>query len=143
ATGIFFFTWVVTGLSISLSLLVLIIGIPLTVLFLGSIRGLALLEGRLVEALLGERMPRRPRYTDHSRSWLQRIGDMFTDSRTWLTLLYFVLMLPLGVAYFSIAVTLLSLALGLVWSPVAALLRGEVPGIFVNDYNLFTGITAL
>ena len=68
ATGIFFFTWVVTGLSLSLGLLILIVGIPLTVLFFGSVRGLALLEGRLVEALLGERMPRRPRYTDRSRT---------------------------------------------------------------------------
>ena len=119
ATGIFFFTWVVTGLSLSLGLLILIIGIPLTVLFFGSVRGLALLEGRLVEALLGERMPRRPRYTDRSRTWLQRIGDMFTDGRTWLTLLYFVLMLPLGVIYFTLAVTLLSLSLSLIWAPVA------------------------
>ena len=59
----------VTGLSLSLGLLILIVGIPLTVLFFGSVRGLALLEGRLVEALLGERMPRRPRYTDRSRTW--------------------------------------------------------------------------
>jgi uncharacterized membrane protein len=136
ATGIFFFTWVVTGLSLSLGLLILIIGVPLTVLFFGSVRGLALLEGRLVEALLGERMPRRPQYTDRSRSWLQRIGDMFTDGRTWLTLLYFVLMLPLGIIYFTIAVTLLSLSLGLIWAPVAAIFSGDIPGIYINDVNV-------
>ncbi len=136
ATGIFFFTWVVTGLSLSLGLLILIIGIPLTVLFFGSVRGLALLEGRLVEALLGERMPRRPRYTDRSRTWLQRIGDMFTDGRTWLTLLYFVLMLPLGVIYFTIAVTLLSLSLGFIWAPVAALFSGDIPGVYVDGVNV-------
>ncbi|MBO0394907.1 sensor domain-containing protein [Stenotrophomonas maltophilia] len=136
ATGIFFFTWVVTGLSLSLGLLILIVGIPLTVLFFGSVRGLALLEGRLVEALLGERMPRRPRYTDRSRTWLQRIGDMFTDGRTWLTLLYFVLMLPLGVIYFTIAVTLLSLSLGFIWAPVAALFSGDIPGVYVDGVNV-------
>ena len=136
ATGIFFFTWVVTGLSLSLGLLILIIGIPLTVLFFGSVRGLALLEGRLVEALLGERMPRRPRYTDRSRTWLQRIGDMFTDGRTWLTLLYFVLMLPLGIIYFTIAVTLLSLSLGMIWAPVAAIFSGDIPGIYVDGVNV-------
>ena len=59
-TGIIYFTWVVTGASLSLSLLILIIGVPFAILFLLSVQGLALLEGRLVEALLGERMPRRP-----------------------------------------------------------------------------------
>ncbi|MBT2766427.1 sensor domain-containing protein [Stenotrophomonas sp. ISL-67] len=129
ATGTFFFTWVVTGLSLSVGLLVLIVGIPLTVLFFGSVRGLALLEGRLIEVLLGERMPRRPRYADRSRSWLQRIGDMFTDGRTWLTLLYFVLMLPLGILYFTVAVTLLSISLAFIWAPVAAM--------FVPSYGIY------
>jgi uncharacterized membrane protein len=138
ATGIFFFTWVFTGLSLSLGLLILIIGIPLTVLFFGSVRGLALLEGRLVEALLGERMPRRPRYADRSRSWLQRIGDMFTDGRTWLTLLYFVLMLPLGIVYFTIAVTLLSVSLGFIWAPVAALFSGTLPGIYIDGEQMLS-----
>ncbi|WP_312238455.1 sensor domain-containing protein [Stenotrophomonas sp.] len=136
ATGTFFFTWVVTGLSLSLGLMVLIIGIPIAVLFFGSVRGLSLLEGRLVEALLGERMPRRPTYSDRSRSWLQRIGDMFTDGRTWLTLLYFTLMLPLGIVYFTIATTLLSVSLGFIWAPVAALISPEYVGIHIDGTQM-------
>ncbi|KAF1055625.1 MAG: hypothetical protein GAK43_00420 [Stenotrophomonas maltophilia] len=132
ATGIFFFTWVVTGLWLSPGLMVLIIGIPMTVLFFGSVRGLALLEGRLVEALLGERMPRRPLYADRSRTALQRIGDMFTDARTWLTLFYFLVMLPLGIVYFTIAVTLLTISLVFIWSPVAALFFDNINGIYLN-----------
>ncbi len=133
ATGIFFFTWVITGLSMSLGLIVLIIGIPMTVLFFGSVRGLALLEGRLIEALLGERMPRRPRYADRSRSWLQRIGDMFTDGRTWLTMLYFMLMLPLGIIYFTIAVTLLTVALVFIWAPVASMFALGAPSLYFES----------
>jgi hypothetical protein len=136
ATGTFFFTWVVTGLSLSLGLMVLIIGIPVAVLFFGSVRGLSLLEGRLVEALLGERMPRRPTYSDRSRSWLQRIGDMFTDGRTWLTLLYFVLMLPLGIIYFTIATTLLSTSIGFIWAPVAALFSSGYVGIHLDGVQM-------
>jgi len=136
ATGTFFFTWVVTGLSLSLGLMVLIIGIPVAVLFFGSVRGLSLLEGRLVEALLGERMPRRPTYADRSRSWLQRIGDMFTDGRTWLTLLYFVLMLPLGIVYFTIATTLLSTSIGFIWAPVAALFSSDYVGIHIDGIQM-------
>lgn len=135
ATGTFFFSWVVTGLSLSIGLMILIIGIPVAVLFFGSVRGLSLLEGRLVETLLGERMPRRPRYTDRDRTWLQRIGDMFSDGRTWLTLLYFVLMLPLGILYSTVALTLLSLSLGFIWSPVAVLF-GAPHGLYIDGQLL-------
>ena len=116
ATGIVYFTIAVTGASLSAGLMVLIIGIPFMLLFLGLTRVLSLVEGRLVEVMLGERMPRRPRYTDRDRNrpWLQRMGDMLRDSRTWSTLLYMVLMLPLGIVYFTLAVTALSVSLGLV-----------------------------
>ena len=58
ATGIAYFTIVVTGLSTAAGLLVLVIGIPFLLLVLGVVRALALFEGRLVEVLLGTRMPR-------------------------------------------------------------------------------------
>ncbi|WP_313643607.1 sensor domain-containing protein [Stenotrophomonas sp.] len=136
ATGIFFFTWVVTGLSVSVSLLILIIGIPILLLFLGSVRVLSLVEGRIIETMLGVRMPRRPTYTDRSQGWLQRIGAMFSDGRTWLTMLYFVLMLPLGILYFTVATTLLSTSLALVFAPVAALFTNEAIGIWIDGVNV-------
>ncbi|WP_369944001.1 sensor domain-containing protein [Xanthomonas medicagonis] len=120
-TGIFYFTWVLTGVSVSLGMLVLIIGVPLLVLFFGSVRLLSLVEGRVVEVLLGERMPRRPLYSERAQPWLRRIGQMFTDARTWTTMLYFVLMLPLGIFYFTVFVTLLSIALGLAAAPLGLL----------------------
>ena len=122
ATGIFYFTWIVTGASMSVGLSVLIIGIPFLILFLGSVRVLSLVEGRLVEVMLGERMPRRPTYVTREGTVLQRIGAMFTDPRTWGTMVYMLLMLPLGILYFSVAVTLLSVALAFIFAPVAVLL---------------------
>lgn len=119
ATGIFYFTWVVTGASLSLGLLILIIGLPLLVLFLGSVRVLSLVEGRIVEVMLGERMPRRPLYTQRDKSWGTRIKEVFADGRTWTAMLYFLLMLPLGTVYFTIAVTLLSVALALLFAPLS------------------------
>ncbi len=118
ATGVFYFTWVVTGASLSLGLLILIIGIPLLMLFLASVRLLSLVEGRIVEVLLGERMPRRPLYTQRDKPWMTRIKEMFTDGRTWSAMLYFLLMQPIGTLYFSVAVTLLSLSLALVATPL-------------------------
>ena len=119
ATGVVYFTVVTTGVSLSLGLMILIIGIPLLVLFLGLIRVLSLVEGRIVEVLLGERMPRRPLYTQKGKGWLERIKEMFTDGRTWTAMLYFLLMLPLGIAYFTTAVTLLSMSLAFIAAPIA------------------------
>ena len=119
ATGIFYFTWVVTGASVSVGLLILIIGIPLLLLFLMSVRLLSLVEGRIVEVLLGVRMPRRPLYTQRGKTWLARIGEMFTDLRTWSAMLYLLLMMPLGIAYFTLVVTLVSVSLGLIVSPLS------------------------
>ena len=113
ATGIVYFTLAVTGTSLSVGLMILIIGIPFALLFLGLTRVLSLVEGRLVEVMLGERMPRRPLYSDRSLPLRERIGAMVRDPRTWSTLLYMVLMLPLGVVYFTLAVTALATSVGL------------------------------
>lgn len=118
ATGIFYFTWAVTGISLSFSLAVLIIGIPFIVLFFASVRLLALVEGRLVEVMLGVRMPRRPADSARGLPLLKRIGAMFTDPRTWGTLFYMLLMLPLGIAYFTVVVTGLAVSLALAAIPV-------------------------
>lgn len=118
ATGIFYFTWVTTGVSLSAGLAILIVGVPFAILYFGSVRVLSLVEGRIVETMLGERMPRRPLYAERGKPWLKRIGEMFTDPRTWTTQLYFLLMLPLGIVYFTIAVTLLSVSIAFITAPV-------------------------
>ncbi|WP_424682741.1 sensor domain-containing protein [Frateuria sp. YIM B11624] len=133
ATGIFYFTWVVTGVSLSAGFSVLIIGLPFIVLFFGSVRVLSLVEGRIVEAMLGARMPRRPPYPAQQLTLMKRIGAMFTDGRTWTTLLYMLLMLPLGIAYFTIAVTLVSLSVGFIGAPIVwAFAPGWMKDAYVN-----------
>ena len=136
ATGIFYFTWVVTGVSMSAGLAVLIIGIPFVILYFGSVRLLSLVEGRIVEVMLGERMPRRPLYSERGKSWLERIKELFTDPRTWSTQLYFLLMLPLGIAYFSIVVTLLSVSAALIASPILVLFGVGHGGIWLDDVQI-------
>jgi uncharacterized membrane protein len=133
ATGIFYFTWAVTGLSLSLGLSVLIIGLPFIVLFFGSVRVLSLVEGRIVETMLGMRMPRRPVYRVEQRGLFKRIGSMFTDVHTWTTLCYMWLMLPLGIVYFTLAVTLLSVSVAFIGSPVALAFDHGVFGHYFVD----------
>ena len=117
-TGIFYFTWAVTGVSLSVSLLILIFGLPLALLFLLSVRGLALLEGRLVEALLGVRMPRRPLFSHQGMKWMDRLKALLTDKATWLMLVYMVIQFVLGTAYFVAIVTVLSVSLSFLAIPI-------------------------
>jgi hypothetical protein len=118
ATGIFYFTWAVTGISLSVGLLVLVIGIPFAGIFILSTRGLALLEGRLVEALLGVRMPHRPLFSNKNPGLWNRFKALISDKYTWFTLVYMILQLPLGIIYFSVFITLISLSLGLIATPI-------------------------
>jgi hypothetical protein len=130
-TGVAYFTIVVTGLSTTAGLLVVIIGIPLFLLFLGAVRGMAFFEGRLVEGLLGARMPRRLRAEPPNTGILQRIGFWLKDGRTWASMAYMILMLPLGTAYFTIAVTGLAVGVAMLGSPLWAWTGWAVDHTFI------------
>jgi hypothetical protein len=117
-TGIVYFTWAVVGISLSLGLLVLIIGLPFAILFLLSIRGIAFIEGRLVEALLGVRMPRRRMFFDDTTGFWTRIKNLFTRRVTWTALAYCIMQLGLGIAYFTVFVILVGLSVYLIVMPI-------------------------
>ena len=120
--GIIYFTWAITGLSLSLGLLILVIGIPFVGLFLLSIRGLALLEGKLVEALVGIRMPRRPLFSNRNLNLWGRLKILVRDKYTWLALIYMTIYLPLGNFYFSVFVSLIATSLYLILIPVVQII---------------------
>jgi hypothetical protein len=117
-TGVFYFTWAITGISVSVSFLIFIFGFPFALLFLLSVRGLALLEGRLVEALLGVRMPRRPLFSHQGMKWFDRLKTLLTDKATWLMLAYMLIQFVLGVVYFVLIVVVLSFSLSFIAIPV-------------------------
>lgn len=148
-TGIAYFTWAVTGLSLSFGLLILIIGLPFAALFILSIRGLAILEGRLVEALLGVRMPRRPPFQEKKPNLWARFKSLVADRYTWFSLLYMFLQLGFGIAYFTVFTVLIAISLWLIALPVLELVfhqpafhySGNVL-YFLNGWQLVLGVIA-
>ncbi|MDG2089882.1 MAG: sensor domain-containing protein [Gammaproteobacteria bacterium] len=122
--GIVYFGWVaIFGLG-SLSASLLIIGIPFFLIFLKSMELFSLFEGRLIEMLLGQRMPRRPRYQKHVQydnklqGWLSAIGDLLKRRRIWTTIIYLGLQAWLGLIYFMTLVTGAILSIVVFISPI-------------------------
>lgn len=128
-TGIVFFTWVITGLSVTIPFLIFVIGIPLVGIFLLSIQGVALLEGKIVEALLGTRMPRKPMFVAKDKGAWKKFKALVSSGVTWKTMAYMVLQMPLGIIYFTLVVTLFSVSLSFIAAPILELIFGFNPEI--------------
>jgi len=114
-TAIVYGMWTLLAGAFSLFSLILIIGIPMTGFYLLSLRGIALVEGRIVEALLGIRMPRKPIFLSKGLNWRKKYKALITESYTWKVFAYMILHFPLGLIYFMVVVTLFA------WSIKAAI----------------------
>jgi len=130
-TGILYFTWAVTGLATSISFALFIFGLPFALLFFLSVGGLALIEERIVEALLGVRMPRRALFSQQNLKWLDRIKELALDKHTWFSILYMLIQFVLGTVYFILLVTILSFSLSFIAIPVLQEVWGE--GAIMNN----------
>jgi hypothetical protein len=120
ALSVFYFTWAVILGTLSLGLMPLIIGPPLLVLLLASVRGLSSFEGKIVEFFLRVRMPRRtqPIAGLEGVGFWKRIGCWLRDVRSWMSLGYLVGNLPVSILFFTITFTLFIVSLSLLAAPV-------------------------
>jgi uncharacterized membrane protein len=135
-TGIIYFTWAVTGISLSTGLMVLIIGLPFAGLFILSVRGIGLVEGLIVEALLGIRMPRRPLFHQKGMGWWQRFKQLVSDKHTWLSLIYMILQLPMGIVSFIVLVILIVVSLYGIALPILQL-GFDMPVSYINGVSYY------
>ncbi len=136
ATGIIYFTWAITGLSLSISFSIFIFGLPFAAFFMISTRWIGLVEGRIVEALLGVRMPRRPAFFPKELTWQEKLKMAFTNKFTWMVILYMLMQMPLGILYFTVFVVLITISLSLIAAPFMQILFG-VSTIMINSEYVF------
>ena len=113
--GILTFTVVVTGWSVSLGLAITLVGLPLAMATIYVSRWLAWLERRRAALVLGEPIPGV--YKSPTGGFLSRLKALFSDPSTWKDLAWHLLLLPVGIADFTIAVTAWSASLGLLTMP--------------------------
>lgn len=139
-TGVLYFSWVFIGLSTSLVFALFIFGLPLAAFFVFSVRGIALVEGRIVEALLGVRMPRRTVFSPANQNWRTRLKSQLGDSQTWKMMGYLLIQGLLGFVYFSLMVLLLATALLFIGMPVINSLG--LPVAMIQDKAYFAPVAA-
>ena len=112
--GIASFVFVVTTMAVGVSTVVIWVGLAVLALAVLGMRGLASLERLRVRGMLGTYVasPYRPA-GDKSR-WLTSLKD----PATWKDMVYLLLMLPVGIAEFTVMVVLWSVSLYLTFLPV-------------------------
>jgi signal transduction histidine kinase len=109
--GIITFTWVVTGWSLALGLLITLIGIPIAVVTILGSRWLARMERRRAALVLDEPIPERYRRPRSGRI-LDRLKALLADASTWKDLVWHLLLLPVGIFGFTVAVSSWSFVVG-------------------------------
>jgi putative sensor protein len=113
--GIATFTFAVTGLSLAAGLAITLLGIPVLLLTLLAVRGIAWVERGRAAWLLGEPVVGRERRLD-GNLWA-RAKTIAGDPASWRDTVWSLLLLPVGIANFTVAVTLWSASLGFLTSP--------------------------
>ncbi len=132
--GIAYFVFLVTGISLGFGLLVIWVGVPILVLVLAGSWVMCQFERVLAVGLLNEDIPPvarkdasgqgefgNPSLSSGERlligAW-RRLRAHLTSRLTWTGLFYLFLRFPVGIASFTIAVTLISVTFGLLGAPL-------------------------
>src|SRR5215212_5646604 len=114
--GILTFTVAVTGWSTGLGLLITLLGFPVLVLTAFALRGLSHVERGRASLVLDE--PLIARYEQPAKpGFVARVKTVFTDAQNWRDLAWALLLLGVGIAGFTIAVTAIGTVIGLIFAP--------------------------
>jgi signal transduction histidine kinase len=114
--GILTFTLAVTGWSTGLGLLITLLGFPVLLVTALALRGLSHVERARAGLVVDE--PLVARYEEPAKPGLGgRIRTVFHDAQNWRDLGWAVLLLPVGIAGFTVAVTSIATVLGLIFAP--------------------------
>lgn len=116
--GLFYFIFLITGLSLGLGLAIVWIGIPILLLVLAGWWGMLIFEREMAIRLLRVEIAPMSRDPNPPQGMWARLKTILSNPVTWKGLLYLLARFPLGILAFVIVVTWLSLAVGLISAPL-------------------------
>jgi hypothetical protein len=139
--GLIFFLVTVIGFTLGVSTLILWIGLPILFATLVLVRGMAIIERRMVANLLHVSFPDQLHYHDMpQRGFLKRFGNVLRDPLTWTSMIYMIVKLPLGIISFTLALVLPIVSLSLTLLPLVYLVNLLVNTILLKNGIQSTGI---
>jgi serine/threonine protein kinase len=115
--GTFYFVVLVTGLSVGIGTLVIWVGALILLATMLFCRALGRFESRLAAQMLGADTGFNPPETVQSGVW-NSARRILQDGLTWRSAGFLFLKFPVGIVVFVIAVTLVSLSIGLITAPL-------------------------
>lgn len=139
--GIIYFTLALTGITLSIGLIPLFIGIPM---FFGVAKGLNMLvkfEQTMIRQILGLPAPPEPymyhEQTETGQNWFMRMVRSFDGSLFVRDLMLVMLKFVTGIVFFVIMITVLSIGLGLISLPVVHIILMKEINIDILEHGLF------
>ena len=109
--GLFYFVFLVCGISIGISTLIIWIGVPISLLTVMGWRYLAAFERKLAIDWLNVDIRPISYPLQIQMTWLQRFRESLTDSMTWKSLAYLLIKFPLGILSFVLTLCMLVLSI--------------------------------
>ena len=116
--GVFWFCVLVTLLATGIGLAITIVGLPILALTLVVATWGARLERSLARGLLRVHVDEPPTEVDEGKESWRRVLQLLTSERRWRSVLYLLLLLPVGLLEFVVAVTMWAIALSFLSAPV-------------------------
>lgn len=115
--GIFYFVFLVTGISLGLPLIILWIGIPILLGVFVAWYALCRMERNMAIQMLGEEILPMTNQDLSGKSLLQKLGIMAANPVTWKGLLFLMAKLPMGIISFTLLTVGSSLSVALLATP--------------------------
>jgi len=116
--GIFYFVFLVTGLSLGFGLAIIGIGLIILLFMLAAMRGFAAIERQLGIWLLDASIPQPPPGPELLRHPLQALKKYALDPYTWKGFAYLLIKFPFAIAVFIIMVFLTAFSAALLFAPL-------------------------
>ncbi len=116
--GLFYFIFLVVGLSVGLSLVIVWVGIPMVLLVAGAWYLFAGFERILARELLRVPVAPAPRAWETADGVWNKLKAHFASASTWKDLVFLLARLPLGIVSFTIVTTQAGLAVAFIGAPL-------------------------
>ena len=131
--GLAYFVFVVVGLSLSVGLAILVVGVPLFFGVLVVSIGLTTVERLLAEVLLDVDIERPSWRVREREGVVERVKALVFDPMVWLGVVFLVTKLFVGVAAFTLLVTVFVPVVALVATPLYYDTPGANVGLFLEE----------